>query len=354
MINSQIPYNKLPEIEFHFKQDNLDFQRLLFDAYRSLDYVNGFLEGYNDELLEYYLNNLVLADLKYSLELESFPVSILRVFEAAASENALNDDFLQSLMDYFNKVKWMKVMSLDNLKPASFKSSIKNIDVYRDRKECLVKSYFTNLTLYTAPNQSNTMTNLRQNLEQYMVDFSRKELLEYGMIGHYQIRAVAPFHAMNGMVGRAFFSMSLKDVAHNVVYMPISHAILRNKETYQTLMRDAITESSIKNWLQFNSDMLMNSCSTLVFQLKAFSKLKRTLYEQTQKYPAYNLPIELVDLLMCKPFLKTQDIIEKFNCHRHSAYTYLKHLVKMGILVEKVSGREKMYLNRALLDIIAG
>lgn len=354
MINSQIPYNKLPEVEFHFSQENRDYQRRLLEAYRSLDFVNGFLEGFNDELLEFYLNNLVLADLKYSMELESYPVSILRVFEASASENALNDDLLQCLIDYFNKVKWVKVMSLENLKPGNFKPIIKNIENFRDRRESLVKSYFTNLTLYTAPNQSSAMANLRQNLEQYMLDFPHKELLEFSVVGHYQIRAVAPFHALNGLVARAFFSMSLKDVASNVLYLPIAHAILRNKETYQTLMRDAISETSIANWIQFNADMLMISCNKLVSQLKSFSKLKRTLCEQTQKYPAYNLPVELADLLMCKPFIKTQDIIEKLNCHRHSAYTYLKHLVKMGVLIEKSSGREKMYLNRALLDIIAG
>jgi Fic family protein len=354
MINSQIPFNKLPEIEFHLNRENSEFQKVYFEAYRSLDFLNGFLEGYNDELLEFYLNNLVLADLKYSMELESFPISMLRVFEASASENALHDDLLHSLIDYYNKVKWVKVVSLENLKPNSFKPTLKNIDAYRERKECLIKSYFTNLTLYTAPNQGGTVVNLRQNLEQFLLNFSHKDMLEYGVVGHYQIRAVSPFHALNGLVARSFLSMSLKDVANNILYLPVAHSILENKETYQTLMRDIMDDDSLSHWIQFNVDVLVQSCYKMVYQLKSFSKLKRTLYEQTQKYPAYNLPVELADLLMCKPFVKTQDIIDVLNCHRHSAYTYLKHLVKMGVLVEKSSGREKMYLNRALLDIIAG
>jgi Fic family protein len=65
------------------------------------------------------------------------------------------------------------------------------------------------------------------------------------------------------------------------------------------------------------------------------------------------MPSELGVLIMRHPYIKVIDLVAALQCHRQTAATYLKHLVKMGILIEKTSGREKMYLNKELLDILA-
>lgn len=72
------------------------------------------------------------------------------------------------------------------------------------------------------------------------------------------------------------------------------------------------------------------------------------------KYTAYNLPAGgLLKVLFSRPYIKTVHLVDELDCHRQTAYTYLEHLVRLGLVVEKKSGREKLYLHKELLDIIS-
>lgn len=71
------------------------------------------------------------------------------------------------------------------------------------------------------------------------------------------------------------------------------------------------------------------------------------------KYTEYNLPSELNEVIYESLFIKTADLIGRMNCHRHTAYKYLEHLMKIGILAEKRSGREKLYFHKELYDMIS-
>ena len=64
MINSQIPFNKLPFIDFRLAELNDGTLSYANEAVRALDFLNGFLNGYEDELLADYSNNLlyILSD----------------------------------------------------------------------------------------------------------------------------------------------------------------------------------------------------------------------------------------------------------------------------------------------------
>jgi Fic family protein len=353
MINSQIPYNKLPFLSVRSEGLELESMSFMKDAIRAMDYLNGFLDGFDDELYQDYLRNLQFSEIRHSLELEGFPVALNRIFEADNSENALQDEMLSAIIDYHNRVRQLRQLQLDTLKPASYRQVLKNADQFRERKEHSIKSYFTNLTLYTAPVQSSVVLSLRQDLDNYLSNKNNFKTIEAASLLHYQLRAVAPFNHFNGVVARTLHLQCLKLYGLDINYLPISIQILRRKETYQTLMRDSIQKGELTDWHRFMALIVTEAAKDLPKQLKNLNKLKRQLIEQIDKYTDYSMPSDLGVLIMKHPYIKVIDVVAALQCHRQTAATYLRHLVKMGILIEKSSGREKLYLNKELLDILA-
>lgn len=353
MINSQIPYNKLPLIEKRLSESAIEDFHQMNEAVRALDFLNGFLNGYDDELLPEYSSNLLFTELRNSLELEGFPVSLQRIFEAENSENALQDELLTGIIEYHSKILQIRQLHLEAIKPSGFRQVLKNAEQFRERREHTIKSYFTNLTLYTAPVQSSVLQQLRQDLETFISGRNNLSSLLSGSIAHYQMRAMAPFNHFNGVCARSLHLQCLRVYGLETICLPISSEILKEKETYQTLMRDVVQSGNLLTWHRFMTDIIVASARKLPRQLKALSKLKKQLVEQIDKYTDYNMPVSLAILIMRQPYVKAIDLVAELPCHRQTAATYLKHLVKMGILIEKSSGREKLYLNKELMDILS-
>lgn len=353
MINSQLPYNQLPLIDESVVALPKSVSEMEIECLRSLDFLNGYLTGLDEPLIQDYIDLLHYADMRNSLELEGDPVSISRIFEALCSENQLGDALLKGLIDYMSWFKSVRNLSLDTMKPSFLRPFRKNCDQLRERKEHGIKSYFTNLTLYTAPVQNNAMNALKSDLNIHLSDIGFQSRLQNTCLMHYQIRAIAPYNGFNGLMARAYTQLTLRLLGLNYDFVPLSSEILKNREQYQTLMRDIANDASMFNWIEFLLEQIHSAATKMPFKLRNIIRFKRKLGDMIDKYPNYNMPSDLCKILMKRPFVKAADIIKEMDCHRHSAYTYLDHLVRMGVLVEKNSGREKMYLNKELLDILS-
>ncbi len=352
MINSQIPFNQLPFLRNRLDSSLSGIERTEMTCLRQLEYLNGYLDGILDEQVQEFLEILHLADFRHSLDLEREPIALHRLMEGYCSENALKDPQLQSALNYLSWYREVRSLSLDQLAPGYLRLIRKGADSNRERKEITVKSYFTNLTLYTAPQGNTVLQPLRLELDSFLKDISSQDSLTSLAIIHFHIRTLAPFNDFNGFVARAYNMLSLRLIGLNYDFIPLSWAITKRKEQYQSLIRQCISENNLEAWVRFMHEVAESAAHRLYIQLKSMLKLKRKLKDQLLKYTIYDFPEELVGVLMKQPYIKTAHLTSALGCHRHTAYTYLNHLVAMGILIEKTSGREKLYLHKELFDLI--
>ena len=63
---------------------------------------------------------------------------------------------------------------------------------------------------------------------------------------------------------------------------------------------------------------------------------------------------ELIELLFEQPYCKTAILVERGIAKRQTAAEYLKELEKTGILQSKQAGREVLYLNTRLFNLLSG
>ncbi len=350
MINSQLPYNQLsPLTAIDFSADS-ELNSALESCQKALFYLNGYLDA---QPFDSFRSLLQIADCKYSFDMENRSISLKRLFEAYSSENHLKDD---TAMQIFNSIQWFGKSNAKGL--AGFEPHYmqfkRTTEVYRERKESSIKSYFTNLTLYTAPANTQVLRKLRTDIDQVLRQPLSMHSLFYASLCHFQMRALAPFNSMNGHGARAHTVLALARMGLSLKFIPLSMVLIKQKETYNALMRDTVQSGTYKAWCLFIIHSIEEAAQVYLTKLNQYRVLQKRNRDMILKYTDYNLQGDaLNDFVMSSPFIKPGLLIKGLDCHRHTAYMYLSHLVKMGILTEKTSGREKLYFNRDLLEILS-
>lgn len=354
LLNSQFPYNQLPKLGDIDLNISTSLQNACRTCWNSLYHLNGFIDAYGTESLRNDLLLLQVADAKYSLELDNEPISMARLFEAWSSENALNDRLPEMIFRFIEYYHSEPGIGLNGLKPVYFQGGRKNQDLFRDKKEVQVKSYHTNLTLYTAPSQANVIRSLREELDQLMRRPLPFDPLIHMSLCHFQIRALAPFNELNHHTARVYSQLWIKSLHMNFGFLPISRVISRNPENYQVMMREIANQNKYADWCTYLIEIINEASGSLLNNLKKIQSLKKNTLDIVSKYTGYHLPAEeLLPLIFSRPYLKPRFLTEAMQCHRQTAYVYLSHLVKAGVLIEKTSGREKLYLHKQLFDVLS-
>lgn len=101
-------------------------------------------------------------------------------------------------------------------------------------------------------------------------------------------------------------------------------------------------------------DIVREASDYMLGKLKDIQALKKNTLDILEKYTAYHLPATaLLRVIFSRPYIKPQHLVDALDCHRQTAYVYLAHMVNAGILIEKRSGREKLYLHKRLSDALS-
>ncbi|MEZ4804191.1 MAG: hypothetical protein R2852_01525 [Bacteroidia bacterium] len=354
MINVQKPFDDLKPIDAISVKEKKSLILAIQECRKVLYFNSGFCEAQPNEELNKFSDLIQIYDTKYSFDLDGYPLSINRLFEAQKSENHLNDQIAISIFQYINWSQNIKSINLSSLEPFYVYSSKRKTNLYRGRNEYQIKSFNTNLTLYTAPSSSKIIEPLLTDLNLIIKSSGRFEDLTHLALVHFQFRALAPYLFMNGHIARFITKHSISQIHPSLYALPLSAVIFKDKENYHTLMRDIVIDQEYEEWCVYLINAIKVSGEVFLDKYKKFQALKRLNLEILSKYTEYDLPAyELNSILFSCVYIKPNTIIKELVCHRHTAYMYLKHLTSMGILIEKTSGREKLYWHKDLYDIFS-
>jgi hypothetical protein len=354
MINVQKPFDDLLQLDEIIIKEKKSLQSALLECKKVLYFISGFCDAQPNEEFETFRNLMQIYDSKYSFDLDGYPLSINRLFEAQKSENHLNDEIANSIFQFINWSKTVKSINLSTLEPFYMNASKRKSNLYRGKNDFQIKSFNTNLTLFTAPTSNKVIEQLLNDLNRAIKSNGRYEDLTHLALVHFQFRALAPYTFMNGHIARFNTKYSLSQIHYSLFALPLSAAINRDKENYHTLMRDIVIEEAYEEWVIYLIHVIKISGELFLDKYKKYLVLRRLNLDILSKYTEYDLPArELNSILFSSIYIKPKTLISDLKCHRHTAYMYLKHLTSMGILIEKVSGREKLYWHKDLFDVFS-
>lgn len=349
---SQNPYNNLPFLKDYTIHHTQALLRDNSECMRSLWRLDGFLEAAEEENRGF-ASLIQVAEAKYSFELENLNIALGRLYEALASENLLRDKMAELVQRYLLRSIGASADSIAALEPLFQQADAKPGDFLREKKELRISSHYTGLALYSAPSNPQIIRSLRSELDTALKAPPGPDFIIRNGLLHLQLRALSPYQNLNGHAARHMSKLLLRRSGFLTDVLPLSAVIIPEREQYNTLLRTAVLSGDATEWCRFMCNCISLSARLMLLKLKSMQAYKKQLRERVFKYTEYPLPAhELAELLCKSPYIKPAGITAALGCHRQTAYTYLAHLQGMGILSEKQSGREKLYLHKALLDIL--
>ena len=212
----------------------------------------------------------------------------------------------------------------------------------------------TGTTIYTPPEGEALIRDLLAGWERFMHEERDVDPLIRLAAGHYQFEAIHPFTDGNGRTGRILNSLFL--IQEDLLSMPIlylSRYIIEHKDDYYALLIDVTRNEAWEPWILFMLEAVRDTARWTLAKIEAMRNLVDAIAESVRVELPKIYSRELVDELFKQPYCRIENLVQAGVAKRQTASRYLKSLVGIGILEERVHGRDKLFINTELLELLA-
>ncbi len=352
------PHNYLPPLPPEAQIETPAVLKAAITANRALAELKGKSESLpNPSML---VNSIVLQEAKSSSEIENVVTTNDKLFTALSAEDSDVDPQTKEVLRY-RQALWTGVEAL-NGRPLttdlfiSLMQNIKETDAgIRTKPGTVIANPNTRKIIYWPPEGEELIRNLLVNLEQYIQAEDGVDPLIKMAVIHYQFEAIHPFDDGNGRAGRLINILYLMDkglLPHPVLYL--SDEIIRQKQNYYKLLRGVTEKQAWEPWILFMLDAVENTARRTMERIEQIlSLLGETLELAREKLPARVYSKELIELLFEQPYCKVKYLVDRGIAKRQTAAEYLRELEEAGIVRSKQVGRENLFLNVQLYELLA-
>jgi len=218
-----------------------------------------------------------------------------------------------------------------------------------------IRNLRTGAIVYTPPEGEGVIRNKLRNLEEYIHTENEVDPLVKLAVVHYQFEAINPFTDGNGRTGQItniLFLVQRKLLEAPVLYL--SKYIIEKRGDYYRLLRQVTESGDWEPWTLYMLDAIEQTALHTRRKILAIRRLlDETLREAKEKLPSRVYSKDLIELLFFQPYTKVQYLVEAGIAKRQTASEYLKELGRLGLLISRPIGKEKLYLNQRLLDSLS-
>jgi len=359
------PYNSLPLLPPNDKEvESIEVLKALNNANKALAELKGIAKKLpNQSML---VNTIALREAKASTEIENIFTTDDELYKALTiSEYGLKGNakevlrYRQALWKGYNDILKNKQLTIDVL-----------IDIYQEIKQVndgirppqtetvILKRGSGQLkgeVVYTPPKGIHVIQQKLDNLIDYINDdlkYPYDPLLKIA-ISHYQFEAIHPFRDGNGRAGRILsILLMIQKQLLEVPILYLSAFIIREKEEYYELLKNVTTLRRWNPWIIYMLKAIEETSKYTISKIEEIDRLfTRTMELVNEKYPSIRK--EFIEKLFEQPYISPKSLLDKNIRSLNTAKKYLKQLQDIGVLVPEKIGKELVYLNIDLYNILS-
>ena len=218
-----------------------------------------------------------------------------------------------------------------------------------------LKNSLTGETIYTPPQSEQEIRTYLKNLEDFINNNEDgiDPLIKVCLI-HYQFESIHPFYDGNGRTGRILNILYL--VLNNLIDSPIlylSKYINKTKQEYYKLFNEVRNNNNFENWILYIlKGIEITSKETILLIEKIQNEMRNYKEEFRSKLPKIYSK-ELLESLFYEVYTKISYIEKACNVTRITATSYLNQLEEVGLLESEKIGRERLYKNTRLIELLS-
>ena len=224
-----------------------------------------------------------------------------------------------------------------------------NVDIRSTRGTALAGDA-TGKVVYTPPMGETLIRDMLANWERYIHDATDIDPLVRMAVMHYQFEAIHPFTDGNGRTGRILNILFL--IEQGVLSIPIlylSRHMIRTRRDYYRLLLKVTTDAAWEEWILYVLNAVFETATWTTAKIRAIQALLESTADSIRTQLPKIYTRELVEVVFMQPYTRIGNVVDAGIAKRQAASAYLKSLVKIGVLEEHKIGREKLFLNSALL-----
>ncbi|MBK8490425.1 MAG: Fic family protein [Saprospirales bacterium] len=305
------------------------------------------------------LNAVVLREASASSEIENIITTQDKLYKALSSQNSQVDPATKEVLRYREAL----LSGYHTLQQRGFLNTNAIVRIQQTLEEnsagirrlpgTALRNAATGSTIYTPPNDHETIQRLMKNLEDYLNEEDGLSPFIKLAVQHYQFESIHPFYDGNGRTGRIINVLFL--VMKGLLERPVlylSKYIIDHKPEYYRLLQSVRTQETWEEWVLF----ITKAVEVTALETIGKINLINALFEKTQEKARLEKPKvyskDLLELLFIQPYCRIEFVSERLGITRQTSSRYLKELEKTGILTSQQLGKETLFVNEELFDLL--
>ncbi|MEQ5839056.1 Fic family protein [Paraburkholderia acidicola] len=355
----QTPYNDLPALPPRAEIDSKAILKACIGARAQLATLKESAKLISQQSV--LINTIPLLEAQASSEIENIVTTTDRLFQYAqeagqASADPATKEALRYRTALYQGYKSLSDRPITTSTAVDVCRTIKGVemDIRRVPGVALMNDA-TRQVVYTPPQGENAVRGLLSNWERFLHDHDEIDPLIRLAIMHYQFEAIHPFTDGNGRTGRVLNLLFL--VEKGLLDQPIlylSRYIISNKADYYRLLLKVTTDSAWEEWILYMLAAVESTAQWTTERIHEIKTLMQTTADMLRKAMPGGYSRELVEIIFAQPYCRISNVVDAGIAQRATASKLLKELARLDILVELQVGREKLFINPRLMQVLKG
>jgi Fic family protein len=306
------------------------------------------------------INAIVLQEAKGSSEIENIITTQDELYKALTVNKSNYSSQIKEVVNYRTAI----FQGFDLIKNQGFLRVNDIIDIQnelignnagiRSTPGTVLKNDTTGEVVYTPPQEKKEIENLLSNFIEYFNKENNEisPLINLAVL-HHQFESIHPFYDGNGRTGRILNILYL--ILNDLIDIPIlylSSYIIDNKQDYYRLLNQTNRLGEWEEWILFMLRAIEVTSIQTIQKINTIRGLLDQTIERVKTDASKIYKKELVELLFEQPYSKIEFVVNQLGVERKAASRYLKELEKIGILESQKVGRETLYINTELIEIL--
>ena len=329
----------------------------LNEASRSLAELKGLASSIpNQHIL---INAITINEAKDSSAIENIVTTHDSIYKVL-TESGFKEEAAKEVVDYRSAI-WR---GYEIIKEKGFISTnvlVELQSMIEPNKTGIRKTPGTNLVnsktgeiIYTPPQAESEIRDLLKNLEDYINNNGDEvdPLIKMALI-HYQFETIHPFYDGNGRTGRILNVLYL--VLNNLLTSPIlylSNYINKSKDAYYKLFNEFRENNKYEEWIIYILKGIEVTSKNTIDLIKQIQNEMESYKEKFMTKLPKIYSDELLYSLFYEVYTRINYIENRCGVTRQTATTYLNSLVDNGLLEYEKVGRESIYKNTRLINLL--
>lgn len=353
---SQTPYNKLPHLPP--RKEKIETIRILKQegkASAAIAELKGIANIIPNQAI--LVNAIVLQEAKDSSEIENIITTQDDLYKAVSSTLVAQNPATKEVLFYrealnagFQKIKKRDLLSINDIIDIQRILVQNNAGIRKTSGTALVNDKSEEI-IYTPPQDYEIISRLMKNFVEYFNDDETS--LTRMAVMHYQFETIHPFYDGNGRTGRIINILYL--ILKGYLEIPIlylSSYIIKNKTKYYELLLSVTRDYNWEDWIVFILNGIEQTAIEAIQKVRNIKKLLDNTIEDVKEKAPKIYSKELVESLFVNPYSKTEFIVNAVHVERKAASRYLHQLEELGILQSYKVGKENIFINKKLIELL--